>query len=71
MPELAREFGIAATLLGRNRDQWLSRELWDDAHLAQDFRAAMLRLCLARLEPRGRHAGLARRCNGCAAKRSG
>jgi hypothetical protein len=51
MPELAQEFGIAATLLGRNRDQWLSRDLWDDAHLAQDFRAAMLRLCLARLEP--------------------
>jgi hypothetical protein len=51
MPELAQEFGIAATLLGRNRDQWLSRDLWEDAHLAQDFRAAMLRLCLARLEP--------------------
>ena len=53
MPDLAQEFGIAATLLGRNRDQWLSRDLWDDAHLAQDFRAAMLRLCLARLEPEG------------------
>jgi hypothetical protein len=51
MPNLAQEFGIAATLLGRNRDQWLSRDLWDDANLAQDFRAAMLRLCLARLEP--------------------
>ncbi len=51
MPELAQEFGIAATLLARSRDQWLSRDLWDDAHLAQDFRAAMLRLCLARLEP--------------------
>jgi hypothetical protein len=51
MPELAREFGTASTLLSRSRDQWLSRDLWDDAHLAQDFRAAMLRLCLARLEP--------------------
>ena len=51
MPELAKEFGTAATLLSRSRDQWLSRDLWDDAHLAQDFRAATLRLCLARLEP--------------------
>jgi hypothetical protein len=51
MPELADEFGIAATLLGRNRDQWLSRDLWNDANLAQDFRAAILRLCIARLEP--------------------
>lgn len=51
MPELAQEFGIAANLLGRNRDQWLSRDLWADANLAQDFRAAMLRLCIARLEP--------------------
>jgi hypothetical protein len=51
MPELADEFGIAATLLGRNRDQWLSRDLWDDANLAQDFRSAMLRLCIGRLEP--------------------
>ena len=53
MPELAQEFGIAATLLARTRDQWLSRDLWDDANLAQDFRSAMLRLCLARLEPEG------------------
>jgi hypothetical protein len=51
MPELADEFGIAANLLGRNRDQWLSRDLWADANMAQDFRAAMLRLCIARLEP--------------------
>jgi P-loop Domain of unknown function (DUF2791) len=51
MPELAKEFGTAATLLSRSRDQWLSRDLWNDAHLAQDFRAAMLCLCIARLEP--------------------
>ena len=31
MPELAQEFGIAANLLARSRDQWLSRDLWDDA----------------------------------------
>jgi hypothetical protein len=51
MAALAREFGVAANLLARNRDQWLSQDLWEDPHLAQDFRAAMLRLCLARLEP--------------------
>jgi hypothetical protein len=51
MQELAGEFGVAANLLARHRDQWLSRELWNDPSLAQDFRAAMLRLCLARLEP--------------------
>lgn len=53
MPELAQDFGIAATLLSRTRDQWLSKDLWDDASLAQDFRSAMLALCLARLEPEG------------------
>jgi hypothetical protein len=51
MAALAREFGVAANLLARSRDQWLSHDLWEDPHLAQDFRAAMLRLCLARLEP--------------------
>jgi hypothetical protein len=50
MADLAADFGIAANLLARSRDQWLSRDLWDDAHLAQDFRAAMLALCLAWLE---------------------
>src|SRR5580658_2230354 len=51
MAAMAREFGVAANLLARNRDQWLSQDLWEDPHLAQDFRAAMMRLCLARLEP--------------------
>jgi hypothetical protein len=51
MTDLAAEFGVAANLLSRSRDQWLSRDLWEDPRLAQDFRAAMLSLCLARLEP--------------------
>jgi hypothetical protein len=51
MAAMAREFGVAANLLARNRDQWLSQDLWEDPHLAQDFRAATMRLCLARLEP--------------------
>ena len=53
MPELATHFGVAPPLLARQRDQWLTADLWDDRRLAQDFRAALLRLCLARLEPDG------------------
>jgi hypothetical protein len=53
MAELAQEFEVAPNLLTRGRDQWLSRDLWDDPHLARDFRSAMLHLCLARLEPDG------------------
>jgi len=51
MADLARAFDVAVNLLARSRDQWLSHDLWEDPHLAQDFRAAMLRLCLAQLEP--------------------
>lgn len=58
MPELAQTFGVAPNLLARSRDQWLSRDLWDDASLAQDFRAATLRMCLERLEPDAATEGL-------------
>jgi P-loop Domain of unknown function (DUF2791) len=51
MSELAQRLGMDVEVLARSRNQWLSRELWEDAALAQDFRVAMLRLCLARLEP--------------------
>ena len=51
MAELAAQFGVAPALLTRQRDQWLTADLWDDRRLAQDFRSAMLRLCLSRLEP--------------------
>ncbi|HUB10407.1 MAG TPA: BREX system ATP-binding domain-containing protein [Acetobacteraceae bacterium] len=53
MPELASSFDTAVPLLERHRDQWLSRDLWADATLAQDFRSALLGLCFARLEPAG------------------
>ncbi len=49
--DLASHFGTAPNLLARSRDQWLSQDLWNDALMAQDFRAAMMQLCLARLEP--------------------
>jgi hypothetical protein len=51
MTELAAAFAVAPSLLARQRDQWLTADLWDDQRLAQDFRAALLRLCLSRLEP--------------------
>ncbi len=49
MAELAAHFGVAPGLLARQRDQWLTSAIWENRSLAQDFRAALLRLCLARL----------------------
>jgi P-loop Domain of unknown function (DUF2791) len=51
--DLAVAFAVAPNLLARHVDQWLTADLWDDRQLAQDFRAAMLSLCLSRLEPDG------------------
>ena len=57
MAALAASFGVAAGLLARQRDQWLTADLWEDRRLAQDFRAAMLYLCLSHLEPEGEESG--------------
>lgn len=51
MTALAQRLGIDDKELESSRNRWLSRELWEDPALAQDFRVAMLRLCLARLAP--------------------
>ena len=53
LTELAAAFVVAPNLLSRHLDQWLTADLWGDRRLAQDFRAAMLWLCLSRLEPDG------------------
>jgi hypothetical protein len=53
LADLATAFAVAPNLLSRHLDQWLTADLWDDRRLAQDFRAAMLWLCLSRLEPDG------------------
>jgi P-loop Domain of unknown function (DUF2791) len=53
LADLAAAFAVAPTLLSRHLDQWLTADLWDDRRLAQDFRAALLWLCLSRLEPNG------------------
>jgi hypothetical protein len=51
LPALAAAFGVAPGLLARERDRWLSRDIWENRALAQDVRAALLRLCLAQLDP--------------------
>ena len=51
LAEIAESFGVAPSLLARERDRWLSRDIWEDRHLARDVRAALLQLCLAHLTP--------------------
>jgi hypothetical protein len=53
LADLSAAFAVAPNLLSRHLDQWLTADLWDDRRLAQDFRAAMLWLCLSHLEPDG------------------
>ena len=50
LADLAAVFAVAPNILSRHVDQWLTRDLWEDPRLVQDFRAALLALCLSRLE---------------------
>ena len=54
VPDLAAAFAVAPSLLTHRVDQWLTADLWDDRRLVQDFRAALMSLCLSRLEPQSR-----------------
>jgi hypothetical protein len=49
LADLAAVFAVAPNILSRHLDQWLTRDLWEDPRLVQDFRAALLSLCLSRL----------------------
>ena len=49
LPTLAEANGVAVHLLRRDLMQALSREVWQDARLTQDFRYAMIALLEARL----------------------
>lgn len=49
--ELAEANGIAPNLLQRQVQQWITAAIWKDARMTQEFRNAMMRLCLSRLEP--------------------
>jgi hypothetical protein len=53
MSDLAAAVGVAPNLLSHRVDQWLTADVWEDRRLVQDFRAALLSLCLSRLESEG------------------
>ena len=53
LPDLATAFAVAPNLLAHHVDRWLTADLWEDHGLVQDFRAALLSMCLSRLEPGG------------------
>ena len=48
--DLAAAYGVAPNLLSHRVDRWLTADLWEDRRLVQDFRVALLSLCLSRLE---------------------
>ncbi len=49
--EIAEANLVAPNLLQKELQQWLTAEIWNDSRMTQDFRNAMMRLCLSRLEP--------------------
>jgi hypothetical protein len=49
MTDLAAAVGVAPNLLSHRVDQWLTTDVWEDRRLVQDFRAALMSLCLSRL----------------------
>lgn len=49
---------VDVTLLRREVRQWLTADIMRDSRMAQDFRIAMTRLCLRRLEPDDSHVGV-------------
>ncbi|MEJ0019421.1 MAG: BREX system ATP-binding domain-containing protein [Acetobacteraceae bacterium] len=53
IPDLAAAFAVAPNLLAHRVDRWLTADLWEDRRLAQDFRAALLALCLSHLDGTG------------------
>lgn len=51
MPDLASSNRIDETLLRREINQWLTRDIMRDRRMTQDFRLAMARMCLLQMEP--------------------
>jgi bacteriophage exclusion system BrxC/D-like protein len=49
--EVAAHNRVEPTLMRRDLRQWLTAEIMRDPEMTQDFRIAMTRLCLRRLEP--------------------
>jgi P-loop Domain of unknown function (DUF2791) len=56
--EVAECNRIDLTLIRRQFQQWLTAEVMRDREMTQDFRSAMARLCLRRLEPEDLQAGI-------------
>jgi hypothetical protein len=56
--EVAECNRIDLTLIRRQFHQWLTTEVMRDREMTQDFRSAMARLCLRRLEPEDTQAGI-------------
>jgi hypothetical protein len=56
--EVAAHNRVDEILMRRDFRQWLTAELMRDAEMTQDFRVAMARLCLGRLEPENTQPGV-------------
>lgn len=56
--QVAERNRIDVTLMRRDFRQWLTEELMRDTRMTQDFRVAMTRLCLRRLEPEDAQLGI-------------
>jgi len=53
LKEIADANQVDVTLLRREFNQWLTSKLMKDASMAQDFRIALMQLCLNRFAPKG------------------
>lgn len=53
LTEIAEANKVDATILRREFNRWLTTDLMNDTSMAQDFRIAVMQLCLNRLAPAG------------------
>jgi hypothetical protein len=58
LTELANRNRVADTLLRHSFHEWLTAEVMRNREMTQDFRVAMMRLCLRRLEPEDSQPGV-------------
>lgn len=56
--EVAQCNRVDLTLMRRDFRQWLTAEVMKNAEMTQDFRVAIMQLCLRRLEPEDTHLGI-------------
>jgi P-loop Domain of unknown function (DUF2791) len=58
LDQVAEHNAVAATLLRRSLQQWLTAQVMQDPEMSQDFCVAMTGLCLRRLEPEDTQPGI-------------